>query len=144
MIRSLVQMLFLTTSLAASAQTRLSAVEQQIISQVNKNIPQSLKLMEDLVNINSGTLNIEGVKKTGAVLRKQFDSIGFKTEWITLPDSLKRAGHLVASIKGTKGKKLFLIGHLDTVFEPDSSFILYRLLDDFTGTGQGASDMKGG
>jgi glutamate carboxypeptidase len=50
----------------------------------------------------------------------------------------------VASVKGTKGKKLFLIGHLDTVFEPDMTANPYRKLNDSTATGQGVNDMKGG
>ena len=96
------------------------------------------------MNINSGTLNKEGVREVGAIFRKEFDDLGFKTEWISLPDSLNRAGHLVAERKGTKGKKLFLIGHLDTVFEKAMSFTAYTYLNDSTVTGQGVNDMKGG
>ena len=125
------------------AQT-LTAEEKKIIASIRKHLSENLQLLEDLVNINSGTLNIAGVKQTGSLLGKQFERIGFTTEWINLPDSLKRAGHLVASIKGKKGKKLFLIGHLDTVFEPDMPANPYRKLTDSTATGQGANDMKGG
>jgi glutamate carboxypeptidase len=123
---------------------KLSAEENKIINEINKQLPQTMQLLEEIVNINSGSLNIEGVKKTGDVLRKEFDKIGFATEWISLPDSLKRAGHLVASVKGKKGKKIFLIGHLDTVFEPDMDPNPYRKLNDSTATGQGVNDMKGG
>ncbi|HVW59552.1 MAG TPA: M20/M25/M40 family metallo-hydrolase, partial [Puia sp.] len=38
----------------------------------------------------------------------------------------------------------FLIGHLDTVFEPDMPAGPYTVLDDSTATGQGVNDMKGG
>jgi glutamate carboxypeptidase len=122
----------------------LNADEKKIIDQVNKNLPRSIQLLKEIVNINSGTLNTEGVKKVGAVLSKEFDQIGFTTEWINLPDSLKRAGHLVASKKGTKGKKLYLVGHLDTVFEPDMPANPFTMLDKNTATGQGVNDMKGG
>jgi glutamate carboxypeptidase len=73
-----------------------------------------------------------------------------------MPDSLRRAGHLVASIgfnadqnaaaktKTKKGKKLFLIGHLDTVFEPDMPANPFTMINDSTATGQGVTDMKGG
>ena len=122
----------------------LSTDEKKIIANIRKHLSENLQLLEDLVNINSGTLNIAGVKKTGELLGNQFERIGFTTEWVSLPDSLKRAGHLVASIKGKKGKKLFLIGHLDTVFEPDMPWNPYRKLNDSTATGQGANDMKGG
>src|SRR5205085_11589068 len=109
--------------------------EKQIVAEINKQMPQTLQLLEQLVNINSGSLNVEGVKNVGAILRKEFDKIGFTTEWIALPDSLKRAGHLVAHTKGTRGKKIFLIGHLDTVFEPDMDPNPYKKLNDSTATG---------
>ena len=43
-----------------------------------------------------------------------------------------------------KRKKLFLIGHLDTVFEPDMPANPFTMLNDSTATGQGVNDMKGG
>ena len=123
---------------------KLSPIEAKIIAQVNAQLPQTEALLKKVVNINSGTLNKEGVREVGAIFRKEFDDLGFKTEWISLPDSLNRAGHLVAERKGTKGKKLFLIGHLDTVFEKAMSFTPYTYLNDSTVTGQGVNDMKGG
>ena len=135
--------LLILLSLNVSAQ-KLSSHEKQIIDEINKSMPQTMQLLEQLVNINSGTHNIEGVKNVGLILKKEFDNIGFTTEWISLPDSIKRAGHLVAHTKGTKGKKIFLIGHLDTVFEPDMEPNPYKKLNDSTATGQGVNDMKGG
>ncbi len=123
---------------------KLSPIEQKIIAQINAQMPQTEALLKKVVNINSGTLNKAGVREVGAIFSKEFDELGFKTEWISLPDSLNRAGHLVAERKGTKGKKLFLIGHLDTVFEKAMSFTPYSYLNDSTVTGQGVNDMKGG
>lgn len=123
---------------------KISPIEQKIIAQINVQIPQTEALLKKVVNINSGTLNKEGVREVGTIFRKEFDDLGFKTEWISLPDSLNRAGHLVAERKGTKGKKLFFIGHLDTVFEKIMSFTPYTYLNDSTVTGQGVNDMKGG
>ena len=130
--------------IAQSAIAQLSADEKKIIAYINAHLGESEQLLIESVNINSGTLNVEGVKKVGAVYRKELDKIGFATEWVPLPDSLKRAGHLVASIKGTQGKRLFLLGHLDTVFELDMAFSPYTKLNDSTATGQGVNDMKGG
>ncbi len=122
----------------------LTETEKKIISYINNNIKQSEKLLAEVVNINSGSLHIEGVKKVGDIFSKEFIKAGFTTEWIHLPDSLNRAGHLVASRKGKKGKKIFIIGHLDTVFELDMPFSPFTMLNDSTATGQGVNDMKGG
>ncbi len=107
-------------------------------------MPQTIELLKQSVNINSGTFNINGVKAVGELYAKELRALGFTVEWIAMPDSLKRAGHLVAYRKGKKGKKLFLIGHLDTVFEPDMPANPFTMLNDSTATGQGVNDMKGG
>ncbi len=135
--------MFLLTVITAHTQN-LSKAEKQILKNVDAGMPAAMALLAASVNINSGTFNIEGVKKTGALYAKELAALGFTVQWITLPDSLKRAGHLVTYRKGTKGKKLFLIGHLDTVFEPDMPANPFTILNDSTATGQGINDMKGG
>lgn len=139
--------ILLFTLLSCSGLSRaqsLSSDEKKIIESIHADLQENLRLLQQLVDINSGTLNVKGVRRVGDVLRDEFDKIKFKTEWIAMPDSVKRAGHLVASVKGKKGKKLFLIGHLDTVFEPDMPPNPYRKVNDSTATGQGVEDMKGG
>ncbi len=133
----------LFVSFFATAQ-QLSSVEKKLIQTVEQEMEQTLQLLRQSVDINSGTYNIEGVRAVGELYAKELRALGFTVEWILLPDSLKRAGHLVAYRKGTKGKKLFLIGHLDTVFEPDMPTNPFTLLNDSTATGQGVNDMKGG
>ena len=122
----------------------LSKTEQKIVASVDAGLPATIQLLKESVNINSGTFNIAGVKKTGQLYAKELEALGFTVEWIPMPDSVKRAGHLVAYRKGKKGKKLFLIGHLDTVFEPDMPPNPFTMLNDSTATGQGVNDMKGG
>lgn len=130
--------------IAQSAQAQLNTDEKKIIGYINSHLSDSEELLIESVNINSGTLNTDGVKKVGAVYRRELDKLGFQTEWVSLPDSLRRAGHLVATRKGNQGKRLFLLGHLDTVFELDMAFSPYTKLNDSTATGQGVNDMKGG
>ena len=136
--------------------TTLSKEEQKVMDYIDANMPRAIALLKESVDINSGTLNIEGVKKVGAIFAREFEKANFKTKWVPMPDSLRRAGHLVASIgfnadqnataktKTKKGKKLFLIGHLDTVFEPDMPANPFTIINDSTATGQGVTDMKGG
>jgi glutamate carboxypeptidase len=143
MLKFLLLAISVSISQFLTAQT-LSAEEQKLIDVIRKNIPSDIQMLKKLVDINSGTLNVKGVRQTGNELSAAFKKLGFNSEWIKLPDSLKRGGHLVVSRKGTKGKKIFLIGHLDTVFEPDMPTNPFRMLNDSTATGQGASDMKGG
>ncbi len=91
-------LLLLTTGILSmeTHPQKLTHEERRIVHNIEKEMPQTLQLLEEIVNINSGTLNVEGVKKVGVLLGKEFANIGFDTAWVTLPDSLKRAGHLVA------------------------------------------------
>lgn len=130
-----------STSLATAAQ--LSPIEQKIVAEVKAHSPQGLQLLERSVNINSGTMNHEGVREVGKLFREQFDQLGFKTRWIDMPPAVQRAGHLVATREGKQGKRLLLIGHLDTVFEKDSPVQLWKRDGDRV-RGQGVNDMKGG
>jgi len=122
----------------------LSKTEQQILKNIETDYPATLELLKQSVNINSGTFHLEGIKKVGNLYGEELKKMGFTVEWISVPDSLNRAGHLVAFRKGKRGKKLFLIGHLDTVFEPDMPANPFTMLNDTTATGQGVNDMKGG
>jgi glutamate carboxypeptidase len=150
--------LILVTLSFTNAQAQLTKEEKKLMEYIDANMPRAIELLKESVNVNSGTLNIEGVKKVGAIYRRELEKAGMQTEWISMPDSIKRAGHLVASTpmanasvdvnnknaKKPKGKKLFLIGHLDTVFEPDMPANPFTMINDSTATGQGANDMKGG
>jgi glutamate carboxypeptidase len=129
---------------AASVRAQLTVPEKKAIAYINDHMDATMQLLITSVNINSGTLNIPGVKKVGDLYAKELEKLGFTIEWVAEPDSLHRAGHLVATHKGKKGKKLFLIGHLDTVFEPDMPAGAYTVLNDSIATGQGVNDMKGG
>lgn len=122
---------------------KLSRAEKKIVSKVKSYDNEAIDFLEKVVNINSGSLNIDGVKEVGGVFSQEFDQIGFQTEWIDMPIEMNRAGHLFASINGTKGKKLLLIGHLDTVFEENSPFQTFVRKDSIA-YGPGANDMKGG
>jgi glutamate carboxypeptidase len=127
---------------AAQGKGALSRAEQKIVSAVDRHNDAALDLLIRAVNINSGTMNFAGVRQVGDVFAAQFDSLGFTTRWVD-GSAFGRAGHLVAEHPGP-GPKLLLIGHLDTVFPPESPFQKFERLDDSTARGPGIIDMKGG
>ena len=120
----------------------LDRKERAIAAHVTAHALEAIGLLERVVNINSGTLNVDGVREVGAVFRKEFDALGFTTRWED-GTGFKRGGHLVAEKPG-HGPRILLIGHLDTVFEKDSPFQRFRRIDSATATGPGIIDMKGG
>ena len=134
--------LALAAQTGVMAQSGLSATERAIADAVDAGSPAALALLERVVNLNSGTMNLAGVRAVGAAFRAEFEALGFKTEWV---DGAKwnRAGHLVATHPGTS-PKILLIGHLDTVFEIDSPFQKYERVEGDKARGPGIIDMKGG
>ncbi|MFQ5982885.1 MAG: M20/M25/M40 family metallo-hydrolase [Woeseiaceae bacterium] len=121
----------------------LSDDEQKMVGWIDEHSEDAIDLLEELVNIGSGTMNHEGVRKVGTVLRAELDDLGLETEWIALPAETQRAGHLVGRLEGKRGKKMLLIGHLDTVFEATDEFQAYSR-DGNIGRGPGIDDMKSG
>ncbi|MBQ0770977.1 MAG: M20/M25/M40 family metallo-hydrolase [Sphingomonadales bacterium] len=123
--------------------TGASANDKPILDAVDANGAEQLQMLEATVNQNSGSLNVEGVRKVGEIYRRELEDIGFAVRWIDMPQSMARGGHLVAERDFGDGPNLLLIGHIDTVFEPDSPFQRFERDGDKL-RGPGISDMKGG
>ncbi len=123
-----------------------------MVKAIDAEAPAAVALLEKIVNINSGTMNLAGVIKVKDVIEPEFAALGFKTKWVPMDQLTGRAGDLVAEHpcslgSGKCGKKLLLIGHMDTVFELNSTFQRYQIVPGTNGriaTGPGVADMKGG
>jgi glutamate carboxypeptidase len=122
----------------ASAQT-LSAEEQKIASYIDAHQVEQIALIEKVVNLQSPTENIAGVKQIGLVFKGQLEALGLTAKWIDMPAEMKRAGHLLAQTKGTKGKRLLLLGHIDTVLSGEKF-----KREGNRAIGTGTVDMKAG
>lgn len=129
----------LVVSQAALAE--LSEVEKDIVAFSQQNKEAAISMLQQVVDINSGTMNFEGVKAVGEIFRKQYEDLGMETHWYDM-SQVDRAGHLFAENQGS-GRCQLLIGHLDTVFEKDSPFQKFER-DGDRATGPGVNDMKGG
>lgn len=141
-ISRITTLLLLLITISVSAQ-KLTRTEKNILKSIEANNTEAIQLLKDVVNINSGTMNHEGVKKVGDIFGEAFKNIGFGTNWYDMSE-VNRSGHLFAETSGNKGKKLLLIGHLDTVFEADSPFQEFKMVNDSMAHAPGGNDMKGG
>jgi glutamate carboxypeptidase len=133
--------LLLAATTASAVAQSATPLELELRRYAEAHRADQIATLERLVNIQSGTMNTAGVRAAGDAVRRTLDSLGFTTSWIELPPELKRAGHLYAERKGGRGKRLLLIGHLDTVFEGDQQRFQRA---DTLARGAGVYDMKGG
>ena len=122
----------------------LSAVEAGIASEVDRLTPSAVQFLEQIVNVNSGTMSHAGIREVGRMFELEFEALDMTTSWIGMPEEVNRAGHLFAETAGGAGATVLLVGHLDTVYEIDSPFQRYEDLGGGSARGPGVSDMKGG
>lgn len=134
---------FAAFAITAPAQAELSPAEHQMSETVDAEMDRTVLLLERIVNQNSGTRNIEGNQAVMAMLRPEFEALGFTVEVID-QSAVDRAGHFFARHDGDPtNRRILLIGHTDTVFEPDSAFQTFTR-DGDQATGPGIVDDKGG
>jgi len=120
----------------------LDSTEQALVKAIDADLGNGKALLIESVNINSGTMNFEGVRQVGDLFSAELKAIGFETQWVD-GKAFNRSGHLVASY-GDEGVKLLLIGHLDTVFAKESSLQKAEAIANNKMKGPGITDMKGG
>ena len=141
--RSLLVVLAISTlSVTGIHAAELSAEEQRMADWIDAHAEDAIALLEETVNISSGTMNHDGVREVGRVMQRELDSLDLETEWIDMPAEVNRAGHLFGRKDGN-GRKILLIGHLDTVFEADDAFQGFQR-DGDSAIGPGVDDMKSG
>ena len=138
---ALLPLLFL--ALPAAALAELSPAERRMVEVANQESERSITLLQRLVDQNSGSLNLAGVEAVGQMMRAELEPLGFEVRWVDMRET-GRAGHIVATHRGNRrGARVLLIGHLDTVFEPDSPFQRFERQGQ-RATGPGIGDDKGG
>ena len=131
--------LLLSVSVAPSFGQKLSVNEQKIVDYVDKHNSEAVSMLERTVNIESPTEDLAGVKSVGKAFGDELKAIGMNVKWIDMPAEMKKAGHLVAETSGDKGKRILILGHIDTVLRGEK----FRV-DGSTAYGTGVGDMKGG
>jgi glutamate carboxypeptidase len=134
---------FVLFSMMTLPAQNINNIEKKILKSIEQNNTEAIQFLKDVVNINSGTMNHKGVKKVGEVFGKAFEDIGFQSNWYEMSE-VNRSGHLFAETSGDRGKRILLIGHLDTVFEKNSQFQEFKMINDSIAHAPGGNDMKGG
>lgn len=121
-----------------TAAASLSSTEQAVVRHVDARFEDAMALLQRAVDVRSATENLAGVRACGDVFAAELKALGFEIRWTEMPAEMGRAGHLVATRRGS-GPGVLLIGHLDTVLEGEP----FRR-DGDRAYGTGISDMKGG
>lgn len=103
-------------------------------TEIERNFTEQLEFTKKIVGINSGTGNEQGIHQIAEIIQQKFSEMEFDYSYDK---------HLFFEKTGSKGKKILLIGHLDTVYGPESSFQSLTQQKNKI-VGPGVYDMKGG
>lgn len=105
------------------------------------NIELFKKELEELVNIDSGTENLEGVAAVGKKLTEKLEEIGFRVETF---DEGTRIQAVNFDMSRENPCDVMLVGHMDTVFEDGTAAKRPYREDGVNAYGPGVLDMKAG
>jgi glutamate carboxypeptidase len=130
-------------SMPAQAAPKAAARDAKVWAAAEAARLDQLKLLEQVVNVDSGTGDVEGGRKVAAILAARLKALGFSVESVKaeaegLPENT------VATLKGTGQGRILLIGHIDTVFGPGTVAKRPFRMDADKAYGPGVSDEKGG
>jgi glutamate carboxypeptidase len=98
-----------------------------------------LQMLEDLVNIDSGSYDKEGVDQVGAYLRERYEAIGFK---VTVHQNKERGDNLVLSHQESDRPNILVLAHMDTVFPKGTAANRPFTVKGDYAYGPGVIDMK--
>ena len=137
----------------SAATTTLNEQEKALAAWVDGRQENILAELKTYVEINTGTDNIAGIDKFRNILDSELQQLGFNTEEMSVEpidvlgcdsSQMQFANHLYAVRGSGNGKRLFLNGHMDTVFSADDEFQTLEVLPNGVLKGPGVIDMKGG
>lgn len=120
-----------------------SSRNEKVYEAAQANRAGALELLKEIVDIDSGTGDVEGGSKVEAVLRARLIQLGAEVhaepaEAPGLPDNL------VAVFHGTGKGKILIIAHIDTVFGAGTAAARPFSMDQERARGPGVGDEKAG
>lgn len=131
------------TSSLASGMTPLAAKDEAIYAAATNARTGVVQTLQDLVNIETGTGDTIGIPQMSQYLYDRLASLG-ATVTKHPADAGVVGDNIVGTFKGTGGKKILLIAHMDTVYPRGALRNAPFRVDGNRAYGAGIADCKGG
>ncbi len=93
-----------------------AAPDAQMLAAAAAAQPAVVETLREMVSIETGSADLEGLAKLAAVLDDRLKALGFKTERRKATPGAG-ADIVIATLAGTGSRKIMLQGHMDTVYE---------------------------
>ena len=135
--------LFCASGLTA-LQTHAEVTREAIRKQAAEQEPLALQTLQKLVEVESGSRDLEGLARVRAVIEAELAAAGVPFEVIATPPDDRTGSMLLARIKGSGTSKIALIAHMDTVYKRGDLARQPFRVENGKAYGLGISDDKSG
>jgi len=108
--------LFLPLSLALTATTTQAAVDAQLLAAATATQPALIATLEQLVSIESGSGQLDGLARMASVLEGRLQALGMTTRRHKTTAGAG-ADVVIGSMTGTGRRRVLMMGHMDTVYQ---------------------------
>ena len=126
----------------AFATAAFAEPNKQVLDRAQHHQADALKLLERLVNIDSGTGYADGLVQVGAIAVEELRKLGTTIEIVPAKPAV--GDNIVATLTGTGKGRILLMAHMDTVFAPGTAAKRPFRIEGERAYGPGVSDDKGG
>lgn len=116
---------------------------QRILEQCRKVQPELINLWAELVNIDSGSGDSQGLIQVGEIVGGFCKELGLQVKYYPVAGAGGEF-HVVAQGKGAGSRSILLLAHMDTVFPVGTAASRPFTMDEAWAYGPGVSDCKGG
>jgi glutamate carboxypeptidase len=121
----------------------LAAPDEKLRAAAEQAKPALIETLHDMVMIESGSGDLEGLGKMADFTEARLKALGAKTERRKVTRG-PGAGIVIGTFEGSGSKKLMLIGHMDTVYQKGILATQPYRVDGNRIYGPGIADDKGG
>lgn len=142
-LRSVVALATVAVSVGLAHSATAAEKNAKVFAAAQAERAAELQLLEQVVNIDSGTGDVEGGRKVAGVLGARLKALGMSIESVAAEEA-GLAENTVATLTGRGKTRVLMIGHIDTVFEPGTAQRRPFRTDERRAYGPGVSDEKGG
>lgn len=118
----------------------LNAIETAVLDDLAGRRQEMLDLLQQLVDVDSGSYCKAGVDRVIALLQRYLESSDVSCE--VIPHAT--AGNVMRAGGNDRGKSILLLGHCDTVFPEGTARKRPFRIEGARGFGPGVADMKSG
>lgn len=115
-----------------------------LLQQSRAQQPGAINTLRDLVNIETGTGDAEGMAQIVAYLSERLTALGGQVERHPPAVNTVVGDNIVARFRGSGTKNILVMGHMDTVYPRGTLKTMPFRIDGNRAYGPGILDMKGG